>query len=328
MQAIDPLQAKREAFQEQERLLGEKLFKLRQSYAIEAAADKKFQLEQQIAQTNVEMDDLAQQLNQLGRVSQEERLYQALLKLGYHKQVQIFRKFVQSNPIAAFLIYGSPEYGQRWLLNRLVVQHTRDSIAGKVIKINLSRIAHRSDVAALWRELSGRAGLGRQGTVTEIVGRVHQWWQTQHVLLIFYEIDFLPEDFLNELLQDFWTPLMNQARTNGASENVYKLLMFLVDYEGCVGKWTIPFAEQLDATWKPVLPVKLPLIGEFTEGELLNWLEFSADDLPVYLLDEPDETVQNILENSDDGIPEPVLGEICRQVGSDWYENEEKWLKL
>jgi hypothetical protein len=101
-----------------------------------------------------------------------------------------------------------------------------------------------------------------------------------------------------------------------------------VDYDGCVGNWNVPFSERLDAAWQPVIPVKLPLIGEFTEDELLNWLEFSADDLPTNLLDEPDETVQDILENSDNGIPEPTLDEICRQAGSDWYENEEKWLKL
>ncbi|MBM0744092.1 hypothetical protein JOY44_21135 [Phormidium sp. CLA17] len=328
MQGLDPLQAKREALQEQYSLLSEKRLELGRSSAIAADPSMQFQLKKQIEQVDSELEALEQRLVQLDRLSQDGRLYQALLKLGYRKQVQVFRKFVQSHPIATFLIYGASDYGQRWLLNRLVQQHTRDSITGKVVKINLSRIARRSDVAALWRELAGRAGLSRQGTIAEIVDRVYQWWQTQNVLLILYDIDCLPQDFLAELLRDFWMPLAVRAWAEGTPESAYKLLMFLVDYDGCVGNWTIPFAEQLDDTWQPVMPVKLPLIGEFTESELLNWLEVFADDLSMALLDEPDETVQVILENSDRGIPEPTLDEICRQAGSNWYDNEEKWLKL
>ncbi len=39
-------------------------------------------------------------------MSGDGRLYQALLKLGYRKQVQTFRKFVQGFPVSAFLIHG------------------------------------------------------------------------------------------------------------------------------------------------------------------------------------------------------------------------------
>jgi hypothetical protein len=51
-------------------------------------------------------------------------------------------------------------------------------------------------------------GVGRQAAIPEIIDRVYQWWQTQHVLLIFYEVDFLPESCLVELLQEFWEPLV------------------------------------------------------------------------------------------------------------------------
>ena len=51
------------------------------------------------------------------------KLYSALLKLGYRQQARLFRRAIESESVAAFLIHGLPEYGQRWLLNRLVVQH-------------------------------------------------------------------------------------------------------------------------------------------------------------------------------------------------------------
>ncbi|KAM3113484.1 hypothetical protein [Phormidesmis sp. 146-33] len=328
MSPFDLLQPRRDALQSQHDLLSEKLLELQRSWAIAADASVKFQLSKQIEQVEAEIKQVVQQQEDLEHLSEDGRLYQALLKLGYRKQVQTFRKFVQGNPVSAFLIHGEMEFGQRWLLNRLVVQHTRDSITGKVVKINLTRIARRSDVAALWRELGSRVGLGRQGKTPEIVERVYQWWRTQNVLLIFYEVDYLPESFLDELLRDFWRPLATRSWEAGKAVTPYKLLMFLVDYDGCVGSWKIPFAENLEPTWKPETPVKLARIREFSDQELINWLEFSADDLPIALVDEVDETVQSILENSEAGIPEPAMGEICRLVGSDWYENEDKWLKL
>ncbi len=328
MLPFDPLQSRREASQEEYRLRSEKLLELRRNHAISADAAIQFQLKKQIAQAEAEQDELAKRIDELDRVSEDGQLYLSLLKLGYNKQTLLFRKFVRQYPVAAFLIYGKLDYGQRWLLNRLVVQHTRDSIAGKVIKINLARVARRSDVAALWRELGTRVGLGRQGAVPEIIERIYQWWQSQNVLLVFYEVDFLPEAFLGELLRNFWGPLANRAWEMGKPESPYRLLMFLVDYDGRVGDWSIPFAEQLEANWQPKMPIKLPAIGEFTESELLHWLQFSSDDLPLQLVEAIDETVEKILENSDNGVPEPTFGEICRWAGSDWYENEDKWMKL
>jgi hypothetical protein len=158
MLTFDPLQPRREALQEQYSLLSDKLMELRRNNAIATDPSIKFQFKNQIAEIERELEDLVQRQDDLDRVSLDGRLYQALLRLGSRKQVNMFRKFVQTYPIATFLIYGKLDHGQRWLLNRLVVQHTRDSIAGKVIKINLSRVARRSDVAALWRELAGRTG--------------------------------------------------------------------------------------------------------------------------------------------------------------------------
>jgi inactive STAND len=300
--------------------------KLRRAYAIDSGASVQFQLEKEIEQVEADLAKIGQQQEDLERLSGDGRLYQALLKLGYRQQVQTFRKFVQGYPVSAFLIHGGMEYGQRWLLNRLVVQHTQDSIAGKVIKINLTRVARKSDVAALWRELSNRVGLGRQGTIAEIANRVYQWWQTQHVLLIFYEVDALSEAFLAQFLAEFWQPLV--SRELAAVESPYRLLMFLVDYDGCVGDWPMAFVETQAANWTSMLPVKLAKIAEFSEGELGNWLEVFSGDLPLGLLEDAEDTVQTILDNSDQGIPEPAMSEICRMAGSDWYENEDRWLKL
>jgi inactive STAND len=264
---------KHDALQNQYELLCEKLKTMRRDYAIAADTLIRFQLDKQIEQVEAEVDDLARQLESL----ESERLCKALLQLGYQKQAQNFRKFAEAQSVAAFLIHGcSPYYGQRWLLNRLVIKHVPNSISGKTVQINLNRIPRRSDVAALWRELSGRVGLGRQGTPAEIAERVYQWWQTQSVLLIFYYVDFLSEAYLEELIRDFWVPLETKAKDTLTSR--FQLLMFMVDYAGCADGWNVPFAERFEATWKPDKPVKLPIITEFSEDELTNWLEFEVDE--------------------------------------------------
>lgn len=327
MLSTDYLQPQRRALQEQYDLSSQKLLELRRSFAIESDVAVRFKLEKQIEQVEADLNQVAQQLDTLDRAAGSGRLYQALLKLGYRAQVRAFQRFIQAQSVAAFLIHGSPDCGQRWLLNRLVLKHVSSSLTGKVVRIELSRVARKNNVAALWRELSGRVGLGRQSSLPDIAERVYQWWQTQNVLLIFYDVDFLPETSLNELIQEFWFPLAAKTR-EAAHPNSFKLLMFLIDYDGCVGCWNLPFAEQIDPAWQPDTPVKLPIITAFSDDELTTWIEYEAEDLPSSLTDNVDQTVQTILENSDNGIPEPALGEICQICGCDWYAEEETWLKL
>ncbi|MBD2560315.1 MULTISPECIES: hypothetical protein [Nostoc] len=328
MSSEQHLQHKRHALQEHYDLLAEKLKRLRRDYAIAADTLIRFQLEKQIEQTEAELNELAQKLDDLELALSSGKVYRALLKLGYREQTRSFRRFIETHSVGAFLIHGSLYYGQRWLLNRLVVQNVPNIMTGKVVRIELSRIARRSDSAALWRELGGRVGLGRQSSIPEIAERVYQWWRTQNVLLIFYDVDCLSEASLDEIIRDFWLPLATKVRETTSQVSQFKLLMFLVDYDGCAGSWNLPFVEKLEPTWKPHNPVKLPGITEFSEYELTNWLEHEADELPTKLIDAVDETIQIILKNSDNGIPERALEEICQLSGFNWYDKEEKWLRL
>lgn len=321
MSSEQRLEQKRQILQKQYDLVAEKLDRLRRDYAIATDVLIRFEREKQIEQTEAELNELEQQLYYLEQSVSSERLYHALLKLGYRKQTREFRKFIEVYSTAAFLIHGSPDYGQRWLLNRLVVQHIPSIITGKIVRIYLSRISRRSDINALWRELGDRVDLGRQSTIPEIADRVYQLWQTQNVLLIFYDINCLPEAFIHELIRDFWLPLATKVNKATLQTSQFKLLMFLVDYDGCAGSWNVPFAEDQNS-WK------LPEITEFSEAELTNWLEHEEDTLPTKLISQIDQTIQIILKNSDNGIPEPTFGEICRLSDCNWYEQEEKWLRL
>ena len=104
--------------------------------------------------------------------------------------------------------------------------------------------------------------------------------------------------------------------------------MFLIDYEGCVGSWDVSFAEKLNSNWTPQTPIRSPKITEFSDNDVIDWIETQYDNLPTALTASVDNTVRAILANSDNGIPELALAEICARCGCDWYEESEKWLKL
>ncbi|NER80778.1 MAG: toll/interleukin-1 receptor domain-containing protein [Leptolyngbya sp. SIO1D8] len=265
-------------------------------------------------------------------VSQEQKrinLYRVLLKLGYRQQAHLFLQAIQSESVAAFLIHGLPEYGQRWLLNSLVVQYLPEHLNSKVVKVYLSRLSRQSNVAALWRELGGQVRLkGYRLQPSDIADGVYRWWLTQDVILVFHDVHVLPESAVQEMVENFWIPLTQRVQEASDQESACKLLMFLVDYGGKAEQWNLPFVEKLDAGWKPQRPIKTPKLQEFTKEDLRNWLETQYVDLPSDLTQGINNKVEEILDRTEGGIPVLVLREICEQCGLNWYEELEKWLRL
>ncbi|WP_339379280.1 hypothetical protein [Brasilonema sennae] len=323
--------SQREELQKLLDLLEEKILFLQTAKVTAIDAVALFSLHKQIEEAEGERDKIIQQIDNLESVACSEELYRALLKLGYRDQVRSFLKFLKAQSIGAFLIHGLLDHGQRWLLNRLVTQHIRLGTMGKMVRIELDRIGRRRDISALWREFGGRVGLGRQHSPTEIAERVFHWWKTQNVILVFHGVDCMPEGYLQELLDEFWLPLASQAR-EVLSPTKYQLLMFLVDYEGCVGCQDTIFVEELETTWEPRVPIKLPIINPFGDRILTDWFEMLETEfhtLPlVELINEIEDLVQEILENSDNGVPELAFSEICHRCGCNWYEERERWLKI
>lgn len=310
-----------------------KIIHLRVAKVTQTDALSIFKIEKQIEEAQAECDRIKQEIENQDILSTSCDLYRALLKLGYREQIISFKRFLKSQSIAAFLLHGSPDYGQRWLLNRLITQHIRYDTTVKLVRVQLNRIGRRRDISALWRELGGRVGLvGKQNTPSEIVKRVYGWWETQNVILVFHDVDCMPQEYLQQLIQDFWLPLAGQAREVVSKTTKYQLLMFLVDYEGGVSKENTLFVEKLEPSWEPKIPIKLPSIIPFRDHTLNDWMEtieIEFDTLPLVeaINDKEDELVKEILDNSDNGIPELVMLEICHRCGCNWYEEKDRWLK-
>lgn len=267
-------------------------------------------------------------LKDIWQVVDKNCLYESLLKLGYEEQDRLFRKLVK-HPVAGFLIHGLPSYGQRWLLKRLLRKHVTDCFRGRLVEIDLSRKVRKNDVSTLWIELGGWVGLqGKECVPGAIVERVSKWWQTENVLLIFEVVNSLPSAGLEQLIQEFWLPLATKARDSQVEGIPYKLLMFLVDHEGITASWDVPFADNIDASWQSYKPLKAKRLTKFSDDELTDWMDDKRKDLPTILTEDMDRVVQNILDESDDGIPEYTLRQICHLCLINWYDESKQWLKF
>jgi hypothetical protein len=212
------------------------------------------------------------------------------------------------------------------LLNRLLqlIPHGRSA---KVIQVDLSRRSRARYIDSLWRELGGRVGLPGLHPPRKIAEAVCKWWQTQTVILVFQNVDQMPQEYMNQFLYEFWLPLVHISGNCSSRPVSYRLLLFLIDYSGCVEQWKIDCVEALNSNWKPQILVKLPRLNRLSNRDLVIWMETGINDLPVKLTSQLEHTVQLILENSDNGLPDLVLEYICSLCECNWYEWEQVWLK-
>ncbi|WP_341737619.1 CHAT domain-containing protein [Microcoleus sp. CAWBG640] len=253
-----------------------------------------------------------------------DKLHQALQRLNYHHQVKFFRTFVEQHPIGAYLIHGEEDSGQKWLLNRLMKQFPNWTNV-KVIPVTLSRKSRATYTKALWQELGGRVGLINQPSPTQIIDKIAQLCQNRTVVLIFDRVDEMPEECRSQFMGQFWWPLVKSV--SGVTQSPSRLLMFLIDHSGCVEDWNLDFADTLYPSWEPHIPVKLPKITLLCEKDLQLWIEYSIDELPLKLTTQVEESVRDILESSEGGLPQLALYRICDLCDCNWYEWEKIWLK-
>lgn len=326
MSSVRHLQRRREEVQKQYDLLSEKIQRLRVDCAIQAGTLVAYQLEKEIERFEVERDRLLGQIMTIERSLESERIHSELFRLNYVEQVRLFREFIEDKRVGAFLVHGLPEHGQIFLLKRLL-HAIPESAVTPPIQFHLSRRALRTDIAALWRELGRQIGVQNFSSPEEIASNVVAQLKTQHIIMVFHDLDCICEAYLHQLLRDFWLPLVNSTQHSIHPTNEFFLLMFLVDQDGCISSWNIGFADQLDPVWEPRTPIKLPIIDRLSDRVLANWMENAIDALPTKATKKIDYTVQVILENSK-GVPELVFAQIFGLCGCSWQEEEVRWLNL
>jgi hypothetical protein len=184
-------------------------------------------------------------------------------------------------------------------------------------KFRFRRKSRGRSLEDLWRELARWSGISDLSSPEKIVQAVHKLWQTQTVVFILRDLHEIEQEYLQTFMQAFWKPLTEMAREQPCAMPNHCLL-FLVDDHDC--RWSVPFARFIDPTWEPYMPLALEKLTRIPGSELDSWIRQEVDTLPSSL------TIQDILRNSDEGLPELVLAHICGLYGCDWYEREKEWI--
>ncbi|HEU5373867.1 MAG TPA: hypothetical protein VFV38_00360 [Ktedonobacteraceae bacterium] len=249
-------------------------------------------------------------------------LYQALSKLNYHAQMNVFLRLLKHSKVGAFLIHGAADHGQRWLLNRLMGHAIRTS-DDLVLPISFG-YWDRRDLSVILQKIGERLNLRRNSSLQEIIEHLHACWQKRSVILIFRDAGDVPPPLLRDLKEQFWDVLVQRTRRGPSPQEQARLLLFLVDEAGNVGEWPFSCAEQPDASWSPDVPVKPPMITPIGVADLTTWMQIVCEDLPAKIRDTP---AQIIWQQAREGIPQLVLEHLCELGNCEWLEMEHVWMK-
>jgi len=320
----DAIVAEREALQQRFSILREDYDALSRQIENIADAGIERRLKRQTNDLLEEMQQLEAQLEDLQQQEVGNKIYQALLSLNYEAQARLFFPLANAHPLIALLVQGPNEFGQRWLVNRLL----RKYASGKrrpPFRFDLTRLSRGNSAADIWRELRVEFDLPRSATPQQVAERICDCWKTAHVLFFFdCLLDLMPDQALASFVNDFWAPLLEVAQARPASAGGYRLLLFFIDSSGCTRAQPLAFAEANDPALVPRSVVRLPPLTRFSADDLTNWV--NKLEAIEYLPDLPTRVeVQAILDRSDNGVPERAFDEICYLYDYEWLRGMKQW---
>ncbi|NEQ64357.1 MAG: hypothetical protein F6K21_02440 [Symploca sp. SIO2D2] len=250
----------------------------------------------------------------------EHKLFKIILRIDFDDQENSVKQAINKQSlhkrIAAFLVHGEEKFGQGTLVTRLLSQ-LRELQNGRQIKIPVGGMG---DVSNLWNEVAKHFSDSERVallTPEQIIERICECLQTQHLIFIFTEVHRTYIGFLSKLIQEFWQPLVEKAN----HKETY-LVMFLIDNKGSVCQSDIPLAWDVNQSEYPAFPLHLPPASRFPFDKLEQWLGMAV---AAELVPE-DLSAETLLRESKGGIPELVYQKICYYCGCSWEGGLAKWL--
>ncbi len=269
--------------------------------------------------------------------SRAQALFNHILEIDFNNQIELVEGILKEHRVAAFLIHGNPDYGpncgQALLIERLFYLWNEGD-EGHRIQINIGSPGVWAGIPTLWSHIAKYFELADNTSPDEIVDKIYQGWQTQNMVFIFYQVDYLVNTtptYLAKWLQEFWQKIVAKALSNtqsgaaNSSRNPTHLLLFLVDFSGRVcHAEDVYLAETGNDTRYPTIPLRLPPNSTFSLEVLAKWLRLPS----VRELRPKGVTVnaQQLWDRSVNGIPELVYKNIFDFYELSWEGVAKKWL--
>ncbi|MGD1701590.1 hypothetical protein [Dapis sp. BLCC M229] len=145
-------------------------------------------------------------------------LYRILLSVNHRPQINIFQNLAKhKRRVGGFFIQGNCHYCRAWLMRRIEIEIIKYGAAEvKKLSFDLASDLTEFSIPTIWMKL----GAELQLTSADFI-------QKKHIILVFKNVETLDKKRLEELLEQFWFPLVKQIP---AGKNF--LIMFLEDCGG------------------------------------------------------------------------------------------------
>jgi hypothetical protein len=264
---------------------------------------------------------------------QQSQVLSALLELNYTQQPKEFKRCTVLTQVllpTAFLVHGRMTYdGGKWLISRLL----RDlpDRNPRIWELNAKGAHMRMDKGSngLLYSLIPKLGLGYTadyGAIKDrLLDKLHKETGTLVIQISGVELFLLSptlplfEDFRTK----FWEPLTQAAQAHPEKLRCRLIFFFVAESEMDQCQHFEAY-NQANPTWKPT---RLQKVDAFNAALLEDWLDHKDAFLnqlplhkPVQLIDPAARygTIADIIQNSDNGLPEMVLQYLSRLCGCEF----------
>lgn len=249
-------------------------------------------------------------------------LESTLLKLNHQVQRQQFVSHSENcwcnEPL--LIQYSFPDMLRlQWLLRYLTALNPSFSKV-EFVFIDLTSTFRNLDIYSLWSNIQYRFGSPNDRDEIQIAKKLAKKLQRNHIILIFAGVDNVGEDYLINVMEQFWRPLIKTVRKVQPLTE-YRLLMCWVDqkrkdndWRGSVDKWCSP--------------CKLSAVDYFTTDDLNTWLDEPSvtDVVKLRFGDNLDSSIQQIRHQTQDGKPESVFQALYGD--RDWKKKVSSWQRF
>lgn len=266
-----------------------------------------------------------------------ETIRQALGKLNYGPQNDLFRRYCRKQRGAFFISGRDQRAGQRWLLCRLLRSLPAWQQRNVLIKLDLAGLRCMTLHADLiWEKVAEQLGLDPGVALPTLMDTLATRWQQNHLLFIFLNVTA----YLDIIVEEVWASLTQYLSETTGHRN--QLLLFVTnDDEPLPTIAQIIPDDQLYADGHDqadAFTVRLPeLPDRFQRDEIDRWIYDEQQTLTSIVQDpalvENPEDLLNEIWVEDEGTPMPTLKTIYRLCmpaagGLRWSVVKKQWTEV